>query len=446
MLLVASYVFYAADSVPHLALLVFITLASYHGAKMLSRQPKRWLLAACVGVTLAPLALFKLGGLFGWQLPVFGTQTSEIGRATAIPIGISFYTLQAVSYVVDVYRRTGEPTPDLETHALYLAFFPQLLAGPIERAGRLVPQLRDLRTPSPSDLYIGGKTMLWGYFCKLAVADNIGGIVDRVLASVSRMPPASVPAAFYLYSFQLYFDFLGYTMIAIGLGRTFGVQLSPNFDRPYLAQSIRQFWRRWHITLSSWLRDYVYRPLRGQSRGYTRFALAIVVTFLASGLWHGAGTNFLVWGAIHAALFLTADALGRIRWLRWMTVEARIRQGTRVVQVAICFSTVSFAWLFFRVENTGAAMDILVRMAGWIGSGASFELAPLFYRIDSVVFLVILGVAFILDSTRFAEKVLESVPTTVPQLGRELALINLVGLSLILFGDLGSRQFIYFRF
>lgn len=446
MVLAASYVFYAADSLRYLVLLVLITLVSYHGGKALHRRRRGVGLAVYVGATAAPLVLFKLGQLLGIGLPLPGRDAAEIAIAAAIPIGISFYTLQAISHLVDIYRGVDEPTGDLETHALYLAFFPQLLAGPIERAGRLVPQLRSLPSPSREDLYIGAKIVLWGYFCKLVVADNLAGIVDRVLMSVDRVPPASLPVSLYLYSFQLYFDFLGYTMIAIGLGRTFGIRLTRNFDRPYLSSSIREFWRRWHITFSSWLRDYVYIPLGGQRRGYARFAFAIAVTFLISGLWHGAAVNFLLWGAIHAVLFLGADAVGRV----WPGTRAAtppwLAQTLAVVGVAVTFSAVSFAWLFFRIEDLGQIQDVLSRLSVWIGAGAQLALDPLFYRVDTLVFLLLLCLAFVLDSTRSIERVLESVPATVPEIGRELAAVNTFMIAALLFGDLGSREFIYFRF
>jgi alginate O-acetyltransferase complex protein AlgI len=410
---------------------------------VLSRRRERWVLATLVLVVGGPLALIKLGGFVG----IHSLEVTGIGTGSAVPIGVSFYSLQALSYIIDVYRGTGEATPDLETHALYLAFFPQLLAGPIERAGRLVPQLRELAGPSCVDLYVGAKTMLWGYFLKLAVADNVGTIVDRVFMSTDRVQPAAFPAALYLYSFQLYFDFLGYTIIAVGLGRTFGVRITSNFDRPYLSASLREFWRRWHITLSSWLRDYVYVPLGGR-RGYVRFALAISVTFVASGVWHGAGANFLVWGALHAALFLSADALGRIPWPQptALRTHSYLRLAVKAVQIAVCFSAVSFAWLFFRVESMSAALNVLGAMWDWLKSGAALELPPLFYRSDTIFFLSLLALAFILDSTRIAQRVLESVPTTGRQVGAELALVNTLALAVVLFGDLGGRQFIYFRF
>lgn len=444
----ASYLFYAADSLQYLALLVLITLLSYQGGRVLGRRRSKIALVAYVGATAAPLVIFKLGELAGLHLPFLGADETEIARATAIPIGISFYSLQAISYVVDIYRRLDQPTSDLETHALYLAFFPQLLAGPIERASRLVPQLRALPTPSREDLYIGAKTMLWGYFCKLVVADNIGGIVDRILSSVDHVPAASLPASLYLYSFQLYFDFLGYTMIAIGLGRTFGVGLTRNFDRPYLAGSLREFWRRWHITLSSWLRDYLYLPLGGQRRGYVRFVIAISVTFLISGLWHGAAINFLIWGGIHAVLFLAADALARIDWpwARMLRSVPGLHRTWTAVRVWVCFSAVSFAWLFFRVEDLGQIGNILSKMSAWAGAGAPLVLAPLFFHVDTIVFVLLLALALTLDSTRWIEGVIDSVPATPRQIGRELAVINTIAVAVVLLGDLGSREFIYFRF
>jgi D-alanyl-lipoteichoic acid acyltransferase DltB (MBOAT superfamily) len=200
--------------------------------------------------------------------------------------------------------------------------------------------------------------------------------------------------------------------------------------------------------LSSWLRDYLYLPLGGQRRGYARFVIAISVTFLISGLWHGAAVNFLLWGAIHAVLFLAADAAHRVPWPGEGTLRNApgLRHVYSVVQVWVCFSAVSFAWLFFRVEDLGHIRNILSRLSTWIGMGAPLEIAPLFYQIDALVFFLLLVFAFILDSTRLIVRVLESVPVTTLQISRELAVINTMIIAVVLFGDLGSRQFIYFRF
>lgn len=445
--LAASYFFYAADSVPYLALLVFVTLTSYYGGRIVSRRRSRVALLLSTAVTAAPLALFKLADLAGWHIPLLSPQ-GELALISAIPIGISFYTLQALSYIVDAYRRTGPLSPDVETHALYLAFFPQLLAGPIERGARLVPQVSDLRSPSSSDIFVGAKAILWGYFCKLVIADNIAGIVDRILTSYDRVPAATLPVALYLYSFQIYFDFLGYSMIAIGLGRTFGVSLSVNFDRPYLARSIREFWGRWHITLSSWLRDYIYRPIGGRRNGRARFVLAIIVTFLISGLWHGASINFLLWGALHAVLFLIAAATvtPRNRLFAALPDISGFTWARAAVSVLFCFSLVSFTWLFFRVEDLADIRQILSRMAEWVYAGAPLQLAPMFSHPDTVVFLALLVVAFTLDATGTIQRVIATVPRGRMELSRELALVNIMAVALFLFGDLGNRAFIYFRF
>jgi alginate O-acetyltransferase complex protein AlgI len=447
-LLVASYFFYTADAPVYLVFLLWVTVASHRGGKALLRHRSKSVLAVSVILCLAPLAVFKMAELFGVALSIIGPGDVDAAKVSAIPIGISFYTLQAVSSIVDAYRGVGGHSDDLETHALYLAFFPQLLAGPIERAARLVPQLREIPTPAREDLYIGVKIMLWGYFCKLVVADNIAGVVDRVLGDYNRVPAASLPASLYLYSFQLYFDFLGYTMIAIGLGRTFGISLTRNFDRPYLATSIRSFWRRWHITLSSWLRDYLYVPLGGRNKGYGRFVLAISVTFLVSGIWHGGGLNFMLWGGIHAVMFLVGDLTSGVRtsWYRRIDAVPWFERLHAVASVLITFSLVSFAWLFFRVGDIGQIGDIVIRMGAWITTGASTELAPVFFRPDTMTFLALLGFAFVLDSLGVIQVVSRSIPKSRYEVGRELAVMNVIALSLVLFGDLGSRAFIYFRF
>ena len=425
-----------------------MTVVSYTGGQTLIRRRSKAVLAAFVVLCLAPLAIFKLAELFGVSLSPFGGADTSAPKVSAIPIGISFYTLQAISSIVDTCRGAREASDDLETHALYLAFFPQLLAGPIERAARLVPQLQELRTPFREDLYIGAKLMLWGYFCKLVIADNIAGIVDRVLGDYERVPAASLPISLYLYSFQLYFDFLGYTMIAIGLGRTFGIELTRNFDRPYLATSIREFWRRWHITLSSWLRDYLYVPLGGRRKGYARFAFAILVTFLVSGIWHGGGVNFILWGALHGLMLLVGALTADIRttWYRRMHVAPWLTRLLSVGSVLTTFSLVSFAWLFFRIGDLTHIRAVLLRLGTWISTGVSFELAPLFFRPDTITFFALLGFAFVVDSLGIVQVVSRSVPTSRYEIGRELALMNVITLSLVLFGDLGSRAFIYLRF
>jgi D-alanyl-lipoteichoic acid acyltransferase DltB (MBOAT superfamily) len=411
----------------------------------LGKRPSKLTLLVGLAATAAPLIFIKVSGLAGWDL--FIGDHPELASVSGLPIGISFYTLQALSYIVDVYRRTGPLSGGLETHALYLAFFPQLLAGPIERGARLIPQVVELRTPSAGQMYVGAKTILWGYFCKLVIADNIGRVVDHVLGAYADVPPASLPVALYLYSFQIYFDFLGYSMIAIGLGYTFGVALSTNFDRPYLARSLREFWSRWHITLSSWLRDYVYVPLGGRRHGHVRFAMAIGVTFLISGLWHGASVNFLVWGGLHALLILfaslTASPRRLLAGMPLLRAEGRMCVALRVW---FCFSLVSFTWLFFRIEDLIVARAILFRMAQWPALGMPLELAPILLHPDTLVFLVLVAFGFVLDATGTVQRVLSTVPRRGFEVGRELALVNVMAIALLLFGDLGNRAFIYFRF
>jgi hypothetical protein len=237
-------------------------------------------------------------------------------------------------------------------------------------------------------------------------------------------------------------------MIAIGVGRTFGIRLTDNFDRPYLAASIRDFWRRWHITLSTWLRDYLYVPLGGGRRGYGRFILAIIITFLVSGIWHGGGLNFLLWGAIHAMLFLAGDFSRPVRnaWYGRLDRIPGFAKLRVLGSLLTTFSLLSFAWLFFRVGDMGQIHDILLRISGWIGSGVPADLDPLFFRPDTITFLALLAFAFILDSSRVVHIISRSVPLTTYAIARELAVMNVIGVSLVLFGDLGSRSFIYFRF
>ena len=262
-----------------------------------------------------------------------------------LPVGISFYTFQTMSYTIDVYRGKIPAERDFVTFALYVTFFPQLVAGPIERAGALLPQLSGKRRPSREDYAAGIQLLISGFFRKVVIADLCGRFVDRVYGGTGTADGAAVAVATLLFAVQIYCDFAGYSEIAAGSARLMGIRLMRNFDRPYLSGSIREFWRRWHISLSGWFTDYIYIPLGGSRKGLKRQIIATLAVFAASGLWHGARWTFVLWGLFHGALMvlellLPTPKTEKYRWLR----------------VGLTFGAVTLSWVFFRSGSLDQAL------------------------------------------------------------------------------------------
>ncbi len=300
--------------------------------------------------------------------------------ALVLPVGISFYTFQTLSYTIDIYRERVKPTRSLVDYLAYVSFFPRLVAGPIERAGRLLPQLLGPRTFDLDDARDGARQMLWGAFKKLVVADNVAAIVNVVYADPEGHAGPVLVLATVLFAFQIYADFSAYSDIAIGTARLFGIRLCRNFAYPYFASSMDEFWRRWHISLSTWFRDYVYIPLGGNRHGRWRQALNLVTTFTVSGFWHGASWNFLIWGAI--------NGLAVIPYTMSSTPKAsahdvpggeRFVPGPRVLAgMALTFALTCTAWVFFRAETLADATFVLGHApTGWLDPASWSQVAGL---------------------------------------------------------------------
>lgn len=445
LLLAVSLLFYASFSFRHLLVLVFVTLVTYYGAIAID---KRWrcALSGAIVTALLPLLVFKYSGLMASIAQRMFAIGESLTPSLALPIGISFFTFQSVSYLVDIRQGRLRVERNLLRLGLHLAFFPKLLAGPIERAAELLPQLRTLDRTSALNLHVGAKLILWGFFCKLVVADNIASLVDTVLKNPGDQSGASLAAAFTTYAFQIYFDFLGYTYIAIGIARCFNIHLTQNFLVPYSATSLRDFWRRWHITLSSWFRDYLYVPLGGnRTDGVTRVG-QLVLVFALSGLWHGAALTFVAWGAFHGLAFAVED-FGR-RGLA-LVPRAHSIASTPMVRSAqrmLVFMVVTCGWVLFRSPDFDTVTLAVARIAFVDASTSWFALHEIFWRPDSLWFLVLLLVAVTLDASSRFRRALEEVPDSGYRLARELAYVNLFAVSLVLLGDLGVRDFTYFQF
>jgi D-alanyl-lipoteichoic acid acyltransferase DltB (MBOAT superfamily) len=372
LLLAASYVFYGAWKPQYLILLVLTTAVDYGVGVLLGREQgparRRALLVASLVANLGVLFTFKYlnfcsASLRG-ALHRFGLPDDIPSLDVLLPVGVSFYTFQSISYTIDVYRRDLEPEPHFGRFALYVAFFPQLVAGPIERSTRLLPQFRETQRWD-FDRAVGGLGwMLWGLFKKVVVADRAATFVDAVYRQPGDFQGLSVVAATYAFAYQIYCDFSGYSDIARGAARVMGFELMQNFDRPYAAATITDFWRRWHISLSTWFRDYLYVPLGGSRAGWSRRAANLAVVFLVSGLWHGASWTFVVWGAYHGALMIAAIGVERLsgRYAAGLRISRPLRVAGRALEIALTFHLVCLGWVLFRADDLGHAWELLLRL------------------------------------------------------------------------------------
>ena len=350
-LLAASWLFYASSQVQTLPLLLLATgvcyLSALRVAAAKSTAARRAWLALALCTCLGILFLFKY---LGFAASLFGLSAP----ALMLPIGISFYTFQNLSYVIDAYRGTMQPERHFGYYALFVAYFPQLVAGPIERPQNLLPQLRAAQNPTSEDYWAGAQFLLRGYCKKLVIADFAARFVDPVYADAANASGPAVVIATVLFALQIYGDFSGYSDIACGAARLMGVRLMKNFDTPYTSASIREFWRRWHISLTTWLTDYLYIPLGGSRCGKLRHCANIMAVFLASGLWHGANWTFVVWGGLHGAAMVAETLL-----------PSRTRLPRRLGQ-CLTFAFVCFAWIFFRADTVGDALALAVALpTGW---------------------------------------------------------------------------------
>lgn len=374
LLLAASYYFYMQWNVSLSLLILGVTAQTWLAGLLLSRLKTKRQRQWCVGISMA--VCFGLLGYFKY----FGFLSRSLSAAVAalggspwqtwdviLPVGISFFTFQALSYVVDVYRGDLPPEKHFGYYALYVSFFPQLVAGPIERATNLLPQLRRHADATGEDVRQGLRLLLSGLFRKVVVADFAGVFVERIY-SLSAPDGAAVCIATLLFALQIYCDFAGYSEIAAGSARLMGFTLMRNFDRPYLAGSLREFWRRWHISLSTWFSDYVYIPLGGSRRGIRRQLLATMAVFILSGLWHGAAWTFVVWGVLHGLMMGAGILLRR--------PDAPRRRGMRLLSWAGTFSLVCFTWIFFRAESLQHAGLLIGRLfSPWSPADALAQLA-----------------------------------------------------------------------
>lgn len=374
MLLVASYFFYMCYQAELVVLILGTTLVSYFAARIIEKSEKvgtrRLLLSLTLLVCLGVLFFYKYFNFLAdsaWGLiTLLGGDVPRLGLQLMLPVGISFYTFQTLSYVIDVYRGDIAAERDFFFYALFVSFFPQLVAGPIERPTNLMPQLRVAHSFDLSNFEKGAKHMIVGFFKKACVADLVAPLVNSVYNSPERATAPTLIVATLLFAIQIYCDFSGYTDIAIGAARIMGIRLMKNFDHPYLASSIKEFWARWHISLSGWFRDYVYFPLGGSRVKRWRHLFNLAVVFILSGLWHGASWTFVVWGLLHAVYRIVGEltAPPRDRLLLRLGLR-RNTSSVLFVRRLITLLLVSFAWIFFRANSMSDALTLLSKFGVW---------------------------------------------------------------------------------
>jgi D-alanyl-lipoteichoic acid acyltransferase DltB (MBOAT superfamily) len=446
-LLAASSVFYMAFIPGYVLILFGMILVDYAAGLLIEPATGGWrraLLAMSLLSNVGLLALFKYYNFAARTLEqvsrVFGETTSVPGFAWILPIGLSFHTFQAMAYTIEVYRGRWRAERHLGIYALYVMFFPQLVAGPIERPQHLLPQLHEAHRFDAVRAVSGLKLMAWGLFKKVVVADRLASTVNVVYTLPSAYHGPAIVLATIFFAFQIYCDFSGYSDIAIGAAEVLGVRLVANFRRPYLSRSTREFWSRWHISLSTWFRDYVYIPLGGRDPNHTRWAFNMLVTFIISGLWHGANWTFVVWGVLNGvyvvAGHLTEPFRARVRLASGLSARPALE---RAAQTAITFALITTAWAFFRAASLHDVAVIFDRATDW----SAFEpigLTPY----DFVVACVLTVLLYVIECLQPGDDIRDWVSAS-PGWVRWPAYYALITLTLTL-GVFERSPFIYFQF
>ena len=365
---VASYVFYGWWDWRFLLLIAFTSFCSWGSGLLIgkaesNKKAKTWMWLNII-LNLGILATFKYYDFFVTEFgQLFHISTDGLLLKVILPVGISFYTFQALSYSIDVYRGKIEPTKDIVAFFAFISFFPQLVAGPIERATNLLPQFLKKREFDYDTAVDGMRQILWGLFKKIVVADNCAVYVDQVFSNYTNESGSTLLLAAIFFTFQIYGDFSGYSDIAIGTAKLFGIKLMRNFNVPYFSRDIAEFWRRWHISLTTWFRDYVYIPLGGSRVSKAKVIRNTFIIFLVSGLWHGANWTFIVWGAYHALLFLPLILTGKNRKYTNQVAEGRILPTLKELgQMLLTFFLSVFGWVIFRSENIEQAWEYVCRV------------------------------------------------------------------------------------
>ena len=450
LLLASSYYFYMSWNPKYIVLILFTTIVSYVAARLLEKEERysvrRLILTIALLACLGVLFLFKYYNFFSENIVALCRAMAINLQPTTLdlllPVGISFYTFQTLSYVVDVYNKKVPVEHHFGIYATFISFFPQLVAGPIERTSNLLPQIKEEHTFDYNQATYGLKLMAWGFFKKLVIADVLSKYVQTVYAAPHSYQGFALVLASVFFTIQIYCDFSGYSDIAIGTAKLLGINLMTNFRNPYLSASVREFWSRWHISLSTWFRDYVYIPLGGNRVGSVRRVINLLVTFLVSGLWHGANWTFVVWGGLHGIAqvvenIFVGKAKGDYHGIVWL------------VRVVCIFSFCSFAWIFFVSESLPDAWYVITHMFDGIEH-------PLFYlrkgckdidfgRFQLNSMLVLLTVLLAYDCLSLKYDVIEKIGAM--KKWKRWSIYLFIVMIIVFFSEKGvAAEFVYFQF
>jgi alginate O-acetyltransferase complex protein AlgI len=445
LLLTASYVFYGWWDVRFLSLIFFSSVVDYIVGYYLHRQEKpgtrKALLIVSLLTNLGILGFFKYYGFFVESAANLLTSIGFDPHLTILriilPVGISFYTFQTLSYTIDIYRRKLEPTSDVIAFFAFVSFFPQLVAGPIERASNLLPQFMKRREFDEKTATDGMRQMLWGFFKKVVIADNIADHVNVIFRSYGDQDGLILFLGAFFFAIQIYCDFSGYSDIAIGVARLFGFTLMRNFAFPYFSRDIAEFWRRWHISLSSWFRDYVYIPLGGSRVGPSRHIWNLVITFTVSGLWHGANWTFIFWGFLNGIYYLPLMLMKKQKKNTDTVAEGRMLPSLIELRAMLfTFLATLLAWIFFRAPTITDAFCYIGRMFSHPYGGLDYSafVTPLLSS------LFLLSMEWIQRTKQHALEI-QGLPRTVRWI-----VYAAVCVTFLLTGNFGSNEFIYFQF
>lgn len=470
-LLIASYYFYMSWNAVYALLIGGSTVITYISGILFDRFAreegkrgeikKKITMVACIVINLGILALFKYGNFMivtlNHILRVIHISVIETRLNLLLPVGISFYTFQALGYIIDVYRGDVEVERNFPRYALFVSFFPQLVAGPIERSRNLLSQMKNIQNIklwNARRVTSGAILMVWGLFMKMVIADRVALLVDTVFNDYRMYGSSELILAAIGFTIQIYCDFGSYSIIAIGAAKIMGFELMENFNTPYLAVSIRDFWSRWHISLSTWFRDYLYIPLGGNRKGRFRKACNIMIVFLTSGLWHGANWSFVVWGGIHGLYQVVADLIAPLR----KTVRDRLSIKTdcfsyKLLQTVVTFILVVFAWIFFRADSIADALRyiwrIIIKPTPWkLFNGEIYKLGLDRPEMNILVFAVL--VLILVDLIRYYKKQTIDAFLFEQNIWFEWLVIIALIVMIFVFGEYGpsydAKQFIYFQF
>ena len=448
LLLIASYYFYMSWNAKYVFLIFFTTLISYLASILIEKyqDKKKLILFISIFICIGILIFFKYLNFFfeiiNELLNIFNIHTNKMVLNILLPVGISFYTFQTLSYVIDVYRGNVRAEKHFGYYALFVSFFPQLVAGPIERPENLLPQLKKERTFDYDKAIYGLKLMAYGFFKKIVVADNLASYIDKVYGNLSSYQGFSLVLVSIFFTIQIYCDFSGYSDIAKGSASLLNIELMDNFKSPYFSTNVKEFWSKWHISLSSWFKDYIYIPLGGNRCSKIRHYFNLLVTFLISGLWHGANITYVIWGGINGLLQIFED-------LFHIKKENNIYSLKWFIKVIITFIIMTFTWIFFRAQNINEAIYVFNNMfigitnfKNYIVSGLySFDVTPLYLIIHLLIYLLPLTIIDCLNVKYDVIKLINNKNIFI-----RYSLYFILIIVILLLHYVGEVNFIYFQF